>query len=198
MNVPEPEHVREARRLVDEATHATEHITRTDWCLDGAVPATQMTTERGNLRIGRESCRYCLADQAAALGLGPALEAYLNTPAPPPRQPITEADVDLELQRRAVAAAEYAATMHDAYLSLAEYESMSHSQRAVYDLIADECGAHHANTPGLIDRIVAAVVRGRIEDAITDVRRAEDAEREALREGTIVDIPLFTVEGDTP
>lgn len=190
----EPEHVTAARALVDEATHATEHLARPDWCLDGAVPATQMTTERGNLRIMAESCRYCLADQAAALGLGAALDAYLNTPAPPP--PPGPTPEQLEAIRREQA--EYEASMYDAYLSLAEYESMSHSQRAVYDLIADECGGHHANTPGLIDRIVAAVVRGRIEDSITDVRRAEDTEREALREGPIVDIPLFTVEGETP
>jgi hypothetical protein len=184
---PEPEHVTKARALVDEATHATEHITRPDWCLDGAVPATQMTTDRGTLRITRESCRYCLADQAAALGVGLALEAYLNTLAPqPPLRLIAE---ELEARRRADA--EHEATMHDAYLTIEEYESMSHAERAVYDLIDNECGGHHANIPGLVQRLVAAVVRGNIEDAITDVYRAEAGDG-------IVDVPLFTVEGEAP
>lgn len=191
MNVPD--HLANALAAVDAAVHDNEHTQRPDWCLDGAVPTTQMTTERGNLRINRESCRYCLADQAAALGLGAALDAYLNTPVPPP--PPRPTPEQLEAQRRADA--EHEASMYDAYLSLAEYEAMGHAERAVYDLIANECGGHHANTPGLIERIVKAVVIGVVQD-VTGVRHVEIAEREALLEAPIVDIPLFTVEGDTP
>lgn len=190
MNIHEPEMSLIAE--IDQALHDNEHTDQPDWCLDGAVPPTVMSTEHGSLTVHHDSCRYCLAHQAGIIGLGPALEAYLNTPAPPP--PPRPTPEQLEARRRAEAAHE--ATMHDPYLSIEEYQAMSHTQRAVYDLIDDECGGHYANRPGLIDRLIAAVVRGRIEDAITDVTRAEAAEREALRKGPIVDIPLFTVDDE--
>jgi hypothetical protein len=192
MNVPD--HLASALAAVDEAVHANEHTQRPDWALDKSVRTVQIGNGAGVLDIHSGACRYCLADQAHTFGLTRALEDYLNTPAPPP--PPRPTPEQLEARRRAEA--EHEATMHDPYLSIEEYQAMSHTQRAVYDLIDNECGGHHANTPGLIDRLIAAVVRGRIEDAITDVTRADAAEREALREGPIVDIPLFTVEGESP
>lgn len=177
MNVPD--HLAAALAAVDAAVHDNEHTQRPDWALDQTVRTVQLGNGRGVLDIRAGACRYCLADQAVGFGLEAALETYLNTPAPaPPPRPTPE---QLEARRRAEA--EHEASMYDAYISLAEYETMGHANRAVYDLIANECGAHHANHPGLIDRIVEAVVRGRVEDAITDVTRAEAAEREALREG---------------
>lgn len=201
MNVPD--HLAAALDAVDAAVHDNEHTQRPDWALDKTVRTVQVGNGRGVLDIRAGACRYCLADQAVGFGLEDAFETYLHTPPFPPRKPITEADVDAELEhRRARAEAEYEASMYDAYLSLDEYEAMGHANRAVYDLIANECGGHHANTPGLIDRIVEAVVRGRVEDAVTDVTRAETAEREHLRAVNPItgafDVPLFTVEGDTP
>lgn len=172
---------------IDQALHDNEHTDRPDWRLDGAVPPTVMSTEHGSLVVRPDSCRYCLAHQAGVIGLGPALEAYLNTPAPPP--PPRPTPEQLEARRRAEA--EHAATMHDAYLSIDEYEGMGPAERAVYDLIDDECGGHHANTPGLIDRLVAAVRRADQENS----RSAEAPERPAEAE-PLPDVPLFTVEGE--
>lgn len=188
MNVPD--HLANALAAVDAAVHDNEHTQRPDWCLDGAVPATQMTTERGTLRINRESCRYCLADQAAVLGLGAALDAYLNTPAPPP--PPRPTPEQLEAQRRADA--EYEASMYDAYLSIDEYEAMGPAERAVYDIVYRECGGHHANPPDIIHALVAAVRRA---DAETS-RGAEAPEQPGEFAPLIPDTPLFIVEGETP
>lgn len=206
MNAPEPEHVREARRLVDEATHATEHVTRPDWCLDGAVQTTQMTTERGNLRINRESCRYCLADQAAYLGLSAALEAYLNTPAPPPRKPITEADVDAELERRRTRAEHEAALIAEQDADEAAYlATLDPAAREVYDVLDREVFRYHYYDDDvkatLVTELAAAVRRGDLETTRgahtpEQPRRFDDDPRAAEHEGSIADIPLFTIEGE--
>lgn len=184
MNEPEMSLIAE----IDQAVHDNEHTDRPDWCLDGAVPPTVMSTEHGSLAVHHDSCRYCLTDQAAAIGLGAALAAYLTTPVPPPSpRPTPE---QLEARRRADA--EHAATMHDAYLTIDEYEAMGATERAVYDLIDDECGGHHANTPGLIDRLVAAV---RLADQESN-RGATVPERPGEFAPLIPDTPLFTIEGE--
>jgi hypothetical protein len=187
VNAPEPAHVTRARALVDEATHATEHITRPDWCLDGAVPATQMTTERGNLRIGRESCRYCLADQAAALGLGAALEAYLNTPAPPTSrlsevylaEAGEDADADLVAEETAYRA------------------GLAPAARAVYDVLERDVFAHHYYDDQAVHTLVHNLVDTvRLADAESN-RGAEAVERAEVPP-PLPDIPLFTIEGEAP
>lgn len=195
----EPEHVTKARALVDEATHATEHLARPDWCLDGAVQTTQMTTERGNLRIMRESCRYCLADQADALGLGAALEVYLNTPAPPPRQPITEADVDAELERRRARAEHEAALIAEQEADEAAYlATLDPAAREVYDVLDREVFRYHYYDDDvkatLVTELAAAVRRGDAESN----RGAMVPERPDEAAPLIPDIPLFVVEGDAP
>jgi hypothetical protein len=197
VNVPESEHVTRARALVDEATHATEHITRPDWCLDGAVPATQMTTERGNLRITRESCRYCLTDRAAAIGLGAALTAYLTTP-PPPRKPITEADVDAELERRRARAEHEAALIAEQESAEAAYlATLDPAAREVYDVLDREVFRYHYYDDDvkatLVTELAAAVRRG---DAET-TRGAHAPEQPGEFAPLIPDTPLFTIEGES-
>lgn len=175
---------------IDQAVHDNEHTDRPDWCLDGAVPPTVMSTEHGSLAVHHDSCRYCLTDQAAAIGLGAALTAYLTTPVPPP--PPRPTPEQLEARRRADAERE--ATMHDAYLTIEEYEAMGATERAVYDLIDRECGGHHANRPGLIDDLVAAV---RLADQESN-RGAMAPEQPGEFAPLIPDTPLFTIEGEAP
>lgn len=213
MNVSEPEFVTEARNTIDaawerhldaerqarnaalaarlEAVHAAEHTQRPDIRIAGFIANTTMSNDLGSLIIGADSCRYCLAEQAAAFGLTDALEAYLGTAAPPRPPAPSEAERAAAREAAARAAAEHEATMHDAYLSIDEYAAMAPANRAVYDLIDNECGGHHANIPGLIDRVVAAVRAADIETS----RGAMAPERP---DDGIVDIPLFAVEGDTP
>lgn len=196
MNLPEPEMSLIAE--IDQAVHDNEHTDRPDWCLDGAVPPTVMSTEHGSLAVHHDSCRYCLTDQAAAIGLGAALAGYLNTPPPPPRPPgpalsrmLTEAELAAarDVRRHLVAEQEAAEEEYRAGLEPAA--------RAVYDLLnADVFAYHHYEDEAANELVHALVSAVRLADMETS-RGAMAPERPD--EGTgIVDVPLFTVEGDAP
>lgn len=196
MAVYESPEVKAARALVVEATHAAEHLDRPDWCLDGAVKPVEMSTGRGVLRINAESCRYCLADQAATLGLSSALEAYLNTP-PPPRQPITEADVDEELERRRARAAYDAALVAKYDADEAAYlATLDPASREVYDVLDREVFRYHYYDDDvkaqLVTALAAAVRRGDLETT-----RGAHAPEQPGEFPPLPDVPLFTIEPES-
>lgn len=196
MAVYESPEVKAARALVVEATHAAEHLDRPDWCLDGAVPTTQMTTERGNLRINRESCRYCLADEAAALGLDAALDAYLNTPAPSPRKPITEADVDEEIERRRARDEANAALIAEQEAAEAAYlATLDPASREVYDVLDREVFRYHYYDDDVKAQLVTALATAVRRGDLETTRSAHAPEQPGEFPPPLVpDVPLFTIE----
>ncbi len=194
MNEPEMSLIAE----IDQAVHDNEHADRPDWCLDGAVPPTVMSTEHGSLAVHYDSCRYCLTDRAAAIGLGAALTAYLTTPAPPPRKPITEADVDAELERRRARAEHEAALIAEQEADEAAYlATLDPAAREVYDVLDREVFRYHYYDDHvkatLVTELAAAVRRG---DAET-TRGAHAPEQPGEFAPLIPDTPLFTIEGES-
>lgn len=189
MNEPEMSLIAE----IDQAVHDNEHTDRPDWCLDGAVPPTVMSTQHGAIAVHYDSCRYCLTDQAAAIGLGAALAAYLTTPVPP-RQPITEADVDAELERRRARAEHEAALIAEQEADEAAYlATLDPAAREVYDVLDRQVFRYHYYDDDvkatLVTELAAAVRRGDAES-----NRSAMAPERPDEAAPLPDIPLFTVE----
>lgn len=190
MSLPEPEISLIAE--IDQAVHDNEHTDRPDWRLDGAVPPTVMSTEHGSLAVHHDSCRYCLTDQAAAIGLSAALEAYLNTP-PPRRDPHpTEDDVAAAYAAVARFEAENARAEDDEAAYLATLDPAS---REVYDVLDREVFRYHYYDDDvkaqLVTALAAAVRRGDLETT----RGAHAPEQPGEFPPPLVpDVPLFTIE----
>ncbi len=191
MSLPEPEISLIAE--IDQAVHDNEHTDRPDWCLDGAVPPTVMSTEHGSLAVHHDACRYCLADQAAAIGLSAALEAYLNTPPPP--GPTREELEKREAMRRARDEANAALIAEQEAAEAAYLATLDPASREVYDVLDREVFRYHYYDDDvkaqLVTALAAAVRRGDLETT----RGAHAPEQPGEFPPPLVpDVPLFTIE----
>jgi hypothetical protein len=187
VNIHEPEMSLIAE--IDQALHDNEHTDQPDWRLDGAVPPTVMSTEHGSITVHHDSCRYCLAHQAGIIGLGPALKAYLNTPAPPPPPRRTEDELNA---MRAQYEAEQA-LIKSTHFTHEQYDLLDPTARAVFDVLYEHLDDDYELTPGVIADLITAV---RLADAETS--RSAEAPEQPAEAAPLPDVPLFTVEGETP